>query len=104
MVRCLLRLGYFGGAKTRELQRSLAELSDTRIVRQVRFLSRLTVRASSLDLSIIHDPPVEIVTTYMTSNLVGILFARSLHYQFYSWYAYQVPLLAWRTRYPIILK
>ncbi|KAI9510227.1 mannosyltransferase [Russula earlei] len=45
----------------------------------------------------------EIITIAMTSNLIGILFARSLHYQFYSWYAYQVPLLTWRTRYPVIL-
>ncbi|KAH9981353.1 ALG3 protein-domain-containing protein [Lactifluus volemus] len=39
----------------------------------------------------------ETITIALTSNLIGILFARSLHYQFYSWYAYQVPLLAWRT-------
>jgi len=49
-------------------------------------------------------PAEEVITIAMTSNLIGILFARSLHYQFYSWYAYQVPLLAWRTRYPTVLK
>ncbi|KAI0724112.1 mannosyltransferase [Fomitopsis betulina] len=43
-------------------------------------------------------------TVLFTSNLIGILFARSLHYQFYSWYAMQRPFLVWRTRYPIVLK
>ncbi|KAI8998500.1 mannosyltransferase [Trametes punicea] len=41
-----------------------------------------------------------VTTVLYTSNLVGILFARSLHYQFYSWYAMQLPFLAWRTKYP----
>ncbi|KIM49483.1 glycosyltransferase family 58 protein [Hebeloma cylindrosporum] len=41
-----------------------------------------------------------VATVLFTSNLVGIIFARSLHYQFYSWYAQQIPFLAWRTRYP----
>ncbi|KAI4524359.1 glycosyltransferase family 58 protein [Schizophyllum commune Loenen D] len=39
-----------------------------------------------------------------TSNLIGITFARSLHYQFYSWYAQQIPLLTWRSRLPLPLK
>ncbi|WFD34531.1 dolichyl-P-Man:Man5GlcNAc2-PP-dolichol alpha-1,3-mannosyltransferase [Malassezia cuniculi] len=36
-----------------------------------------------------------IAITMATSNLIGITFARSLHYQFYSWYAHQIPLLCW---------
>ncbi|KAL9714767.1 dolichyl-P-Man:Man(5)GlcNAc(2)-PP-dolichol alpha-1,3-mannosyltransferase [Leucoagaricus gongylophorus] len=48
--------------------------------------------------------PDYIVTVLFTSNLIGIIFARSLHYQFYSWYAMQVPFLAWRTRYPFPIK
>ncbi|KAF8638821.1 hypothetical protein AX17_001879 [Amanita inopinata Kibby_2008] len=45
-----------------------------------------------------------VATVLFTSNLVGILFARSLHYQFYSWYAHQVPYLAWRSRYPTFFR
>ncbi|TEB36166.1 dolichyl-P-Man:Man(5)GlcNAc(2)-PP-dolichyl mannosyltransferase [Coprinellus micaceus] len=45
--------------------------------------------------------PDYIATVLFTSNLIGILFARSLHYQFYSWYAQQLPFLAWKTKYPI---
>lgn len=46
----------------------------------------------------------EIITILLTSNLIGIAFARSLHYQFYSWYAQHLPLLLWRTRYPVVFK
>nr|GAT47206.1 glycosyltransferase family 58 protein [Mycena chlorophos] len=45
-----------------------------------------------------------IATSFFTANLVGIIFARSLHYQFYSWYAQQLPFLLWRTKYPNPLK
>ncbi|KAF7322883.1 Dol-P-Man:Man(5)GlcNAc(2)-PP-Dol alpha-1,3-mannosyltransferase [Mycena chlorophos] len=45
-----------------------------------------------------------IATSFFTANLIGIIFARSLHYQFYSWYAQQLPFLLWRTKYPNPLK
>lgn len=47
---------------------------------------------------------VDVTTVLFTSNLIGVLCARSLHYQFYSWYAQQLPFLAWRTRYPVTVK
>ncbi|KIJ16878.1 glycosyltransferase family 58 protein [Paxillus involutus ATCC 200175] len=48
--------------------------------------------------------PDYVATVLMTSNLIGILFARSLHYQFYSWYFQHLPLLAQRTKYPFLLQ
>jgi len=46
----------------------------------------------------------DIAMILFTSNLIGILFARSLHYQFYAWYAQQLPFLVWKTPYPLVLK
>ncbi|EGG02550.1 uncharacterized protein MELLADRAFT_91322 [Melampsora larici-populina 98AG31] len=36
-----------------------------------------------------------------TSNLIGMVCARTLHYQFYSWYAHQIVYLLWQTSYPL---
>ncbi|RPA87943.1 ALG3-domain-containing protein [Ascobolus immersus RN42] len=41
--------------------------------------------------------PQYILTTILTCNAIGMLFARSLHYQFYSWQAWGTPYLLWRS-------
>jgi len=44
------------------------------------------------------------ILMFFTANLIGMTCARSLHYQFYSWYAQQLPALASSTKYPIPVK
>ena len=39
--------------------------------------------------------PIYITSTLFTSNYIGICFARTLHYQFYSWYFHSLPFLLW---------
>ncbi|KAK0714529.1 glycosyltransferase family 58 protein [Lasiosphaeris hirsuta] len=41
--------------------------------------------------------PQYILTTILTANVIGLLFARSLHYQFYSYLAWSTPFLLWRS-------
>lgn len=41
-----------------------------------------------------------ILTTLFTSNFIGIVLARSLHFQFYVWYFFTLPYLLWTTAYP----
>jgi alpha-1,3-mannosyltransferase len=41
---------------------------------------------------------IYIVTTLFTCNFIGIFCARSLHYQFYTWYFHQLPFLIWIIR------
>ena len=41
--------------------------------------------------------PQYILTTILTSNVIGLLFARSLHYQFYAYLAWATPFLLWRS-------
>lgn len=37
------------------------------------------------------------LTTILSANLIGLLFARSLHYQFYAYVAWSTPYLLWRS-------
>ncbi|OMO63813.1 Glycosyltransferase, ALG3 [Corchorus capsularis] len=46
----------------------------------------------------------DIATTMFVGNFIGIVCARSLHYQFYSWYFYSLPYLLWRTPFPTLLR
>ena len=40
--------------------------------------------------------PEHVLVTLIGCNCVGVLFVRSLHFQFYCWYLHGVPLLLWR--------
>lgn len=48
--------------------------------------------------------PAHIVWTLFTGNFFGIVFAKSLHYQFYVWYFHQLPFLVLQTRLPTPIK
>ncbi|XP_058076115.1 uncharacterized protein LOC131224774 isoform X6 [Magnolia sinica] len=41
-----------------------------------------------------------IATVMFAGNFIGIVCARSLHYQFYVWYFYSLPFLLWKTPFP----
>ncbi|KAI1119606.1 glycosyltransferase [Nemania sp. NC0429] len=41
--------------------------------------------------------PGYVMSTILSANIVGLLFARSLHYQFYSYLAWSTPYLLWRS-------
>ncbi|KAI1436149.1 glycosyltransferase [Xylaria sp. CBS 124048] len=47
--------------------------------------------------------PEYIMTAMLTANVIGLLFARSLHYQFYAYLAWSTPYLLWRSgAHPIV--
>jgi alpha-1,3-mannosyltransferase len=49
--------------------------------------------------------PEHVLVTLVGCNCVGVLFVRSLHFQFYCWYLHGVPLLLWRcASLPLALK
>lgn len=40
--------------------------------------------------------PDYVMTTILSANVIGLLFARSLHYQFYAYLAWSTPYLLWK--------
>ncbi|KAF9172495.1 dolichyl-P-Man:Man(5)GlcNAc(2)-PP-dolichol alpha-1,3-mannosyltransferase [Mortierella sp. AD011] len=63
-----------------------------------------TASRSTLSIHAQYMRPSNVLTLLFTSNFIGIVFARSLHYQFYSWYYMTLPYLLWQTRLPIVVR
>ena len=51
-----------------------------------------------------HLQPSFVAIVILTSNFIGIVFARTLHYQFYSWYFHSLPLLLWHSQLPNVVR
>ncbi|CAN0146433.1 unnamed protein product, partial [Phaeothamnion confervicola] len=49
-------------------------------------------------------PAEYIAKTLFVSNFIGVAFARTLHYQFCTWYLHTLPLLCWQTWLPMPAK
>ncbi|KAF9098809.1 dolichyl-P-Man:Man(5)GlcNAc(2)-PP-dolichol alpha-1,3-mannosyltransferase [Mortierella sp. AD031] len=62
-----------------------------------------TASKSVLSIHAQHMPASYVLTLLFTSNFIGIVFARSLHYQFYAWYFMTLPYLLWQTQIPVLV-
>ncbi|RDA85910.1 hypothetical protein CP532_2721 [Ophiocordyceps camponoti-leonardi (nom. inval.)] len=48
--------------------------------------------------------PEYVMTTVLSANVIGLLFARSLHYQFYAYLYWSAPYLLWKaSRHPLLV-
>ena len=67
-----------------------------------------TIRAVMMKPFAVYEPfPIQseiVVTSLFIMNFVGIVFSRTLHYQFYAWYYPTLPYLLWCSDLPLLLK
>jgi len=60
----------------------------------------LTVYKKLANVDVPHCEQLLVLPLFMC-NFIGIMFARSLHYQFYVWYYHTLHYLVWTTGYPV---
>jgi len=61
-----------------------------------------TISNKNLLLDVTNGPKL-ILLIFTTTNLIGVLFARSLHYQFLSWYCWLLPFLLYASGTNVVL-
>ncbi len=83
-------LGVLGLLAKKWWRSSVSQLGDD----NARKLMRWTKCDNDDDIRL---SPEYVIYTMFVSNYVGIVFARTLHYQFYCWYFYSLPMLLWLT-------
>lgn len=64
--------------------------------------TRKLILASQIECTEADENDQVMAQMLFSSNLLGITFARSLHYQFYAWYAHQIVFLVWSTPFDIV--
>mmetsp|Transcript_4985 Transcript_4985/g.7617 ORF Transcript_4985/g.7617 Transcript_4985/m.7617 type:complete len:458 (-) Transcript_4985:22-1395(-) len=89
LILLTCHLGVLGMLANKWWQSSKSQLGDIN--------ARKLMRWTKCNNDTILLSPEYVIHTMFTSNCVGIIFARTLHYQFYCWYFYSLPLLLWLT-------
>ncbi|KAL6500344.1 dolichyl-P-Man:Man(5)GlcNAc(2)-PP-dolichol alpha-1,3-mannosyltransferase [Orobanche hederae] len=104
----LILLAVFAHYRWCRHEGGLFSLIDSKLVQvkhNISYLSSFPLRRFSTRNTNLRVLKTEHITTTMfVGNFIGIVFARSLHYQFYSWYFYSLPYLLWRTSFPTWLR
>jgi alpha-1,3-mannosyltransferase len=75
---------------------------DVTLISQKRPANKLK-QAPAPQATVFYQPQF-IFLVLATCNFIGVAFARTLHYQFYSWYFHTLPFLLWNTKLPIVLR
>ena len=90
-----------GGRRRKRTALSGMKVNNTQLCVHIRASDLLIMtRTHTTHRSIVAD----VLLMLFSSNLVGMAFARSLHYQFYVWYFYSLPFLLWTTPLPLALR
>ncbi|XP_075490910.1 dol-P-Man:Man(5)GlcNAc(2)-PP-Dol alpha-1,3-mannosyltransferase-like [Primulina tabacum] len=103
----LILLAIFAHNRWCRHEGGLSPLIHSRLVQlklRTAYLSSFSLKQFNNSSTVMPLETEHIVTTMFVGNFIGIVCARSLHYQFYSWYFYSLPYLLWRTTFPTWLR